>query len=85
MRLQVLLKYIMGWSLLAPVADDGARALDYLAGLALLVNLAQTSPLTKLHVGINLNNLFNVYKLFTTIYNVIDTEYVCFLIKEMAR
>ena len=44
----------MGWSLLAPVADDGAGALYYLAGLAFGVDLAETSPLTKLHVRIDL-------------------------------
>jgi hypothetical protein len=45
----------MGWSLLAPVADDGTGALDNLAGLAFRVDLAETSPLTKLHVGIDLD------------------------------
>ena len=44
----------MGRSLLAPVPDDGAGALDDLPGLALLVDLAEAGPLAQLHVGVNL-------------------------------
>ena len=45
----------MGRSLLAPVPDDGAGALDDLPGLALLVDLAETSPLAQLHVRVHLD------------------------------
>merc|ERR1712029_1139351 len=42
-------------ALLAPVPHHAGGALHHLTGLALLVNLAQTGPLTKLHVGVNLD------------------------------
>merc|ERR1711970_578507 len=53
--LEVLLQHVVGGALLAPVPHHTGGALHHLPGLALLVNLAQTSPLTKLHVGVNLD------------------------------
>ena len=55
LRLEILLQHVMCWTLLAPVTHDAGGALHYLPCFALLVNLAQTSPFSQLHVGINLN------------------------------
>ena len=44
----------MSWALLAPVSHHARGALHNLSGFAFLVDFAQTSPFTKLHVGINL-------------------------------
>ena len=53
--LQVLLENVMSWALLAPVPHNACRAFDDLSGFAFLVDLAKTSPFTKLHVGVNLD------------------------------
>merc|ERR550519_1779684 len=53
--LEVLLQYIVGGAFLAPVPHHAGGALHHLPGLALLVYLAQTSPLTQLHVGVHLD------------------------------
>ena len=45
----------MGRTLGAPVPDHGGAALDNLPGAALSVNLAETRPLSKLHVAVNLD------------------------------
>merc|ERR550525_762079 len=47
--------HIMSWALATPVTDHSGRALDHFPGLALLINLAETSPLSKLHVGVYLD------------------------------
>ncbi len=46
--LEVVQQYVEGLRLLTEVADHNARAGDHLAGLRLLVELAQTSPLAEL-------------------------------------
>merc|ERR1719499_40132 len=61
LRLEILLKHVMGWALLAPVTHDAGRALHYLPCFAFLVNLAQTSPFSQLHVGINLDQRDSVF------------------------
>ena len=48
--LDVLLDEIMSGSLVAPVADDDGRTPDYLAFVAIGVQLAETSVLAQLHV-----------------------------------
>merc|ERR1719341_1459480 len=48
--LQVLLEHVVGRALLAPVPHNTGGALHDLSGFAFLVNLAETSPLTKLLV-----------------------------------
>merc|ERR550525_2114416 len=47
--------HIMSWALATPVTDHSGRTLDHFPGLALLINLAETSPLSKLHVGVDLD------------------------------
>ena len=54
LRLEVLLEDVVGGSFLAPVSDDTRGTLDNLPRLALAVNLAETSPLSQLHVAVNL-------------------------------
>merc|ERR1711994_555967 len=53
--LQVILQDIIGSALASPVTDHSCGALDDLPGLALLVDLAEPSPLAQLHVGVHLD------------------------------
>lgn len=53
--LEVLFNDILGLRFLAIILDDNTTATNNLAGLALSVNLAETHPLTKLLVVINLS------------------------------
>ena len=46
--LEVLQEDVHGLGLLTEILDDNARATDDLAGIAITVNLAQTSPLSEL-------------------------------------
>merc|ERR1719410_743218 len=55
LRLEVLLEDVVGGTLLALVSDDTRGAFDHLSSGALPVDLAQTSPLSKLHVAVNLD------------------------------
>jgi len=55
LRLEVLLEDVVGGTLLAPVSDDTRGAFDHLSSGALPVDLAQTSPLSELHVAVNLD------------------------------
>ena len=48
------LKNVMSRSLLSPVPDNSTGALHDLPGVSLLVDLAETSPFTQLHVRVNL-------------------------------
>ena len=60
LRLEVLLEDVVGWTLLAPVPDDCGGALYHLPSLALSVNLAETCPLSQLHVAVHLKMIMNV-------------------------
>ena len=54
-RLEVVLQDIDGLAVgITPVLDDDAAAADNLAGIALLVDLAQAGPLTELLAILNL-------------------------------
>jgi hypothetical protein len=49
----VLLNNVQGWCLLAKVLDDDTRAAANLAWLALLVDLAQSTPFTQFLAGVD--------------------------------
>merc|ERR1712080_674482 len=46
--------HVMGRTLASPVSDHGSRALHHLPCLPVLVYLAQTRPLSQLHVRVHL-------------------------------
>ena len=59
--LKIFLEDIMGRAFLAPIAYDARRTLDNFSGLSLLINFAETSPFTQLHVRVNLNLMIKFY------------------------
>ena len=56
LRLDVVLDDVMGGTLLAPVSHNDGRAANDLTGLALGIQLAKTSPLAQLLVGVDLDD-----------------------------
>ena len=50
----------------SPILDDAARTANHLASFALLVNLAETGPLAKLLVVVNLEHTRTVIALQST-------------------
>lgn len=53
LRLDIILDHVVSWTFFAPVPDNDARTPHNLASLTLGIKLAQASPFSKLHVGID--------------------------------
>jgi hypothetical protein len=49
----VILDHVVSWAFFSPISDDDTRAPYDLASFTLSIELAQPSPLTKLHVRVD--------------------------------
>ena len=52
---EIFLDHVMCWTLSTPISDNTGGTFDNLPGFALLVDLAEPSPLAQLHVAVHLD------------------------------